>query len=420
MEGVGRDIHHNNKNKGNDMSEATLRIQVGDQIVSIPRSTAKRPVGIKTKLMAALLALALVPITVSTLATLTTSQPQMQKLAADNLIGNVKAYKTAVAQWEEGNTLIGTLAASGLAKIDVNDIAGQKAFQENFVKVISNGSAITTFATNFNGIQISRDNDAKLSNISERNYFRGAIDRGVGKMEIAFSKSTGKYTTLSGYRYNPAGSVGTPHVLGVNWNPEFFAKAAKTLTLGHTGKAAIVSDKGLFVYSTDAKAGSEVDRALFDKLPISGSEAVLFEHVDSDGKGWLVASEGDDALGVKFVVMQNSAQALGPVITQKAYAIWGVSFALVFAFGLAIFILRTFVTPVIEIASALREIAIKPPSALATLRIPNIGRKDELGVMARAADHIRKNQFIGYKTRARLAIGDAKRTGIENGKGDSK
>ncbi len=92
----------------------------------------------------------------------------------------------------------------------------------------------------------------------------------------------------------------------------------------------------------------------------------------------------------------------------------------ILAFGLAIFILRTFVTPVIEIASALREIAIKPPSALATLRIPNIGRKDELGVMARAADHIRKNQFIGYKTRARLAIGDAKRTGIENGKGESK
>lgn len=380
---------------------------IENKAVEVRQTPQRRPWGVEAKLTLSLFVLALVPIGATLTATLATSQPQMERLAKENLQGAVSSFRGSVGQWEEQNHALGRQAAGEIGNFIATDVQGQKRYLESFVKT-ANGAVVTAWTTDFDGIQLVRDNDGKLSNIAEREYFKEAQRVGASKIDVVFSKSTGKYTTLAGYRYTVPGVASSgatipPRVLGINWNPDFLKKATDRLSLGKSGRASIVSDDGLFVHATEGKVGGEAEKSLVAKLP-SNDENALFEHVSDNGDRWIVAASSDSQRGLRYVVMQLHAEAFGPVETQKAYAVWGAGFAILFALVFAGFVRKTFASPVVDLARALRSLATTAPSDLWQLNIPHVGKPDEIGMAARAAQQIQKIVFAAYRTKADSAI----------------
>jgi methyl-accepting chemotaxis protein len=335
---------------------------------------------VKTRLIAVMLGIAIIPLVIAIIVSYTTSTNKAMKDAEESMQWQARYIEAQLADIINQNMDL-------IRQVGVNPtINAYMEFPEAGIgddvimstlqsvdSVLADGNATTL--TGADGMQIMRTDGGKLVDVHERDYFKQAMNGQPYVSDVIISASTGsRQITFAAPVYGSAGN--TIGIVQRNYNLNDFHEF-----LAAEADDAFITDRtGLVAAHSQYKIGQgeheEEDRSKSEFM-VSGKDQGFY-FVDT-GKGYdaYVAYSKEPQTKYSVCVASNSKIVLASA-KQTAYAIvvLGIIMAIV-ASCISIFMARAFIAPINDVSVSL--------SALADGRFDkvNIKRKrtDEFGIM---------------------------------------
>jgi methyl-accepting chemotaxis protein len=333
------------------------------------------------KLLLTLLAVALVPLVALWLIGSTQVRKDVSASIAQNLVMTASSIAGGINSWDDANVRVLRSATR------IDDIAGMDPARQTPVLRAFGDTyewAFVVFTINPDGDNIARSDDKPLTKFGERSYFKGAMKGDPISRQVLISKSTGKPAlTLAVPIRNAMGSpVG---VIAMAMKLDDISKVIKDTKIGQTGYALLLdADHKVIATGMPGQPSDAVqDMRSHPALTVDGiTEAPAIYH-KADGKR-VVAYVRKLPQDWTLIIEQDYTEAYASLERLE----WGAR---------ALIIVTS--TLVLVIASLLGKALTRPIKQLITVTeqlskgqfqdsIPETGRGDEIGALARAIDRL--------------------------------
>lgn len=333
------------------------------------------------KLLLTLLAVALVPL----IAFWSVGSAQVRKDVsahiAQNMMMTVSGIATGINDWDDANARVLRSATR------MDDIASMNPQRQGPVLRALGDTyewAFVIYTIDSNGDNVARSDGKPLINFADRSYFKGAMRGEAINRQVVVSKTTGKPAlTLAVPIRNtlgePAGAIAMAMKL------DDVSKVIKDTRIGDTGYALLLDAENK-VIATGLKgqpSNAVQDMGSHPALKIEGATEAPAIYLRDDGKR-LVAYVHKLPQGWTLIVEQDYEEAYAALLRLElgARVLMGVT-------GLLVII----------IASVLGKALTRPINQLIAVTeqlsrgqfqdaIPETGRGDEIGALARAIDRL--------------------------------
>ncbi len=251
-----------------------------------------------------------------------------------------------------------------------------KAFLNQATKPFDDGNAIVVSGAD--GMQVARSDDGNLSDISERDYFQGAIKGNVYLSEVLVSKATGARIIVPAV---PVYDTDYSTIIGIAQRSYDLSILYKLLTenVSNSQKAYITDKNGILIatseyeISADSEEENKSDKQFFQMAQTmdsgsyitTGSDKRLVSFVKEPTTGWIVIFSED--------YNETMAAARNSALLIVIIGIIMIIAAIVISFTMA----KSFTGPMYEVNSALHHLANGEFVEIEKYK----NRKDEFGEM---------------------------------------
>jgi methyl-accepting chemotaxis protein len=333
------------------------------------------------KLLLTLLSVSLVPLVALWVVGSGQVRKDVSANIAQNMVMTVSGIATGINGWDDANVRVLRSATH------IEDIAGMDPERQTPVLRAFGDTyewAFVVFTINPEGDNIARSDDKPLAKFGDRSYFKGAMKGEPISRQVLISKSTGKPALTLGVPIR--NSMGTPvGVIAMAMKLDDVSKVIKDTRIGETGYALLLDAENKVIATGMPGAASDAvqDMANHPALKIEGITDAPTIYKRADGKrvvGYVRKLPQDWTL----IVEQDYAEAYAPLERLE--------------FGARLLIVVTS-TLVLVIASLLGKALTRPINKLIAVAeqlskgqfqdsIPETGRGDEIGALARAIERL--------------------------------
>ncbi len=333
------------------------------------------------KLLLTLLAVSLVPLIILWAIGSSQVQKDVSSSIAQNLVMTVSGIATGINSWDDANVRV-LRSATRIEAIASMDPERQTPVLRAFGNTYE--WAFVVYTINQDGDNIARSDDKPLVKFGDRSYFKNAMKGEPINRQVLISRSTGKpVLTLAMPIRNPLGEP--MGVVAMAMKLDDISKVIKDTKIGKTGYALLLdAEHKVIATGMPGQAGEAVqDMANHPALKVDGITRAPTVYRKEDGKR-VVAYVHKLPQDWTMIVEQDYEEAYAPLeqLEFGARALIGVTCALV-----------------IIIASLLGKALTRPINQLITVAeqlsrgqfndaIPETGRGDEIGALARAIDRL--------------------------------
>ncbi len=344
-----------------------------------PKSDISLKNSVKTRLIAVMLSIAIIPLVIAIILNYTTSTNKAMKDAQESMewqaayieakfMSIVDQNMDMIRQVGENPTIIAYLVAP---EAGIGDDVIMQTLQ-SVDDVLADGNATTL--TGPDGVQIMRTDGGKLVDVHERDYFKYAMTGQPYISDVIVSASTGlRQVTFAAPILSEGQAIG---IVQRNYNLNDF----HTFLASEAEDAFITDRTGLVAAHSQYEIGEgahEEDSRATSEFMTSGKDKGFY-FVDT-GKGYdaYVAYEVEPMSNYRVCVASNSKKVLASS-RSTAYIIIGLGVVMAIIAAIISFMMgKAFVEPILDVSAAL--------SALADGRFERIKktreRNDEFGVM---------------------------------------
>jgi methyl-accepting chemotaxis protein len=333
------------------------------------------------KLLLTLLVVALVPLVALWLVGSAQVRKDVSANIAQNLVMTVANIASGISSWDDANVRV-LRSATHMEEITSMEPERQtpvlRAFGDTYEW------AFVVFTINPDGDNIARSDDKPLAKFGDRSYFKGAMKGEPISRQVLISKSTGKPALTLGVPIRNA--LGQPvGVIAMAMKLDDISKVIKDTKIGETGYALLLdADNKVIATGMPGQPSDAVqDMADHPALKVEGITGAPTIYRKADGKrvvGYVRKLPQDWTL----IVEQDYAEAYAPLESLEL--------------GARVLIVVTSAL-VLLIASVLGKALTRPIKQLIAVAeqlskghfqdtIPETGRGDEIGALARAIDRL--------------------------------
>jgi methyl-accepting chemotaxis protein len=332
------------------------------------------------KLLMTLLVVALIPLL--TLWSIGSAQVTRDVSASisQNLVMTAGGIAAGITDWDEGNLR----ALHTAARMD--DIIGMAPAQQTPLLRAMGAThpwAFVVFTIDPVGENIARSDDKPMTKFGDRNYFKGAMAGEAANRQVLISKSTGKPALTLAVPIKNA--LGAPiGVIAMAMKLDDISKVIKDTRIGTTGYAILLdADNKLIASGKAGKLEDAVqDMAAYPAFKVEGisDQPVVYRTEDRKvvgyvrklPQGWTLLVEQDYAEAYASLErLENGARIL-MLLTAAGVAV------------VAWFLGKQLTRPI----NQLIEVAEQLSKGQFQDSIPETGRGDEIGALARAIERL--------------------------------
>lgn len=333
------------------------------------------------KLLLTLLVVSLVPLIVLWGIGSTQVRKDVSSNIAQHLMMTVSNIASGINSWDDANVRVLRSATR------IDDIVSMDRERQTPVLRAYGDTyewAFVVFTIDHDGANIARSDDKPLINFGDRSYFQGAMKGELISRQVLISKSTGKPAlTVAVPIRNPMGQP--MGVIAMAMKLDDISKVIKDTKIGTTGYAMLLdADNKVIATGMSGQPNDAVqDMTNHPALKIEGITEAPTVYRKDDGKR-VVAYVRKLPQGWTLIVEQDYAEAYAPLERLEM--------------GARLLVIATSVL-VIVIASLLGKALTRPINQLIAVTeqlskgqfqdaIPETGRSDEIGALARAIDRL--------------------------------
>ena len=333
------------------------------------------------KLLFTLLAVALLPLLILWGIGSTQVHTDVSRHISQNLVSTVARIATGINAWDEANVRV---LPSAMRMEDIRSM--EPARQTPLLQAFGDTYewAFVVYTIDPNGANIARSDGKPLINFGDRSYFKSAMKGEQVNRQVLVSKTTGKPAlTLAVPILNPMGEPGG--VLAMAMKLDDISKVIKDTRIGDTGYALLLdADNKVIATGLRGQPSDAVqDMSAHPALKIEGISEAPAIYRRSDGER-VISYVHKLPQGWTLIVEQDYAEAYAPLQRLEL--------------GARILVITT-AALVIVIASLLGKALTRPINQLINVAeqlskgqfqdsIPETGRGDEIGALARAIDRL--------------------------------
>ncbi|SHH05004.1 cache and HAMP domain-containing protein [Massilia sp. CF038] len=333
------------------------------------------------KLLLTLLAVSLIPLLAFWLVGSMQVRKDISANIAHNLVATVSGIAAGINNWDDANVRV----LRSASKID--DITSmERARQTPVLRAFGDTYewAFVVYTMDHNGDNIARSDDKPLINFADRSYFKGAMKGEPISRQVLISKSTGKPALTVAVPIRNA--LGQPAgVIAMAMKLDDISKVIKDTKIGDTGYVLLIdADNKVIATGMKGQPSDAVqDMGSHPAFKVEGISDAPAIYRKDDGKR-VIAYVHKLPQGWTLIVEQDYAEAYAPLERLEL--------------GARVLILVTGAL-VLMIASLLGKALTRPINQLINVAeqlskgqfqdsIPETGRGDEIGALARAIDRL--------------------------------
>ncbi|MES2296758.1 MAG: cache domain-containing protein [Pseudomonadota bacterium] len=333
------------------------------------------------KLLLTLLAVSLLPLAVLWGVGSSAARREAGNAVAQAMVMSLERIATGIAAWDEANAR--TLQQNAL----LEDIVGMRPERQvPVLKAIAETHpwSFVAFTIAPDGNNVSRSDGKPLIAFGERSYFQAAMAGEAAARQVVLSKTSGKpaLTLATPIRNASGDKVG---VLAMAMKLDDIAKTIKDTRIGETGYVVLLdADNKVIAHGMPGQRTDAVQD--FGSYPALKLEGVT-EHpvVYRDGQGrQLLAYLRHLPQGWTLLVEQELEEAYAPVTRLEREARILILVTALLVIGTAVALGRQLTRPI----NGLIAVAQQLSDGQFQVHIPETGRGDELGALARAIERL--------------------------------
>lgn len=232
--------------------------------------------------------------------------------------------------------------------------------------------------TDKSGMNIARNDEAKLTDYSDRIWYKNAIAGAPITFQSLIGRTSNKPALVASTPIKDAGGI----IIGTAMfaaNLDTLSDETRVITLGQTGYIYVVDDNNMVLAHPDPAMTEGELRDLSEYPPVAAlrqGQTGLLAFTDADGVAWRAyVNMLDNGWGV--ITQQQDAEILAPVNQFQQLAIILTLIGVAVMLGFSWFTIRRTLQPIGVLTSAASAIAAGDLS-----RDIHVQSKDELGVLA--------------------------------------
>ena len=349
-------------------------------------------VGLVWRLLAAMLAVSLLPLAVLGLTMREQSQQDLERAAKKELSLQLEGAGDQILEYIDKHVQVLRTAAAMPAFVSM-DAARQTPMILAIEASQKDLSIVQTVTPD--GFSVARA-DGVRSDLSDREWFKQALKGADPAYQTLFSRTTGRPALALGVPIRRDGEI--VGVLGGALELEKITNKVGSIKVGRTGFAWLVDSAGMVMAHPDQeKVKQRVSLADDPVVVRARAGATDASELLQDGKRWL-ATQRTTPQGWVLALQMEEREALASVLQSNRLFLAVGGGAVIVVLITAFLMARAVTRPVVRLAVLLQRLA----NGDLTVEQFNAKRRDELGDMGRAFDHMVED-LRGVITRCAMA-----------------
>lgn len=299
---------------------------------------------------------------------------------SENLVATMNTVATGITSWDDGNVRALRQAAK------VNDMISMEGTRQTPVLSavgLTYEWSYLVFTVAPDGRNIARNDGGALTNYGDRSYFKAIMNGEDVARQVAIGKSTGKPSLIvaTPIRNDARAVVG---VLGMAMNLGDISRTVTDIHIGNTGHAILLDASNKVIAHGDA---SKVRTALQDfsthpALKVAGILEQPTVYMNDDVK--MIGFQRKLPQGWSVLVEQEYGEAFATMTKMQRQARMLILVAVALVLAMAYLLGKQLTRPI----NQLTAIAEKLSKGQLNVAIPQTGRGDEIGSLARAIERL--------------------------------
>jgi len=340
----------------------------------------KRQLNIFHKVLITLLIATLVPLCALWYLGNSAAEKELTANISENLVATMNTVATGINAWDETNVRALRQAARTADLVSMD--GGRQTPVLGAIGVTYEWSYLV-FTVATDGRNVARNDGGALTNYGDRSYFKAVMSGDDVARQVAIGKSTGKPSLIvaTPIRNDARAVVG---VLGMAMNLGDISRTVTDIHIGNTGHAILLDAENKVIAHGDA---SKVRTALQD---FSGHPALKVATITEQPSVYV--SEGVKMIGFQrklpqgwsVLVEQEYGEAFATLAKMQREARILILVTIALVVGMAYLLGKQLTSPI----NQLTAIAEKLSRGQLTVNIPQTGRGDEIGALARAIERL--------------------------------
>lgn len=332
------------------------------------------------KVLITLLLVTLVPLCALWYVGNSAAEKELNANISDNLVATSNTVAAGINGWDQSNLRALRQAAR------LNDIISMDPARQTPVLVATGTSyewSYLMFTVAPDGANIARNDGGKLTQYGERGYFKAVMaGEDIGRL-VDLGKSTGKPALiLAAPIHNESRAIIGVVAMAMHLNE--VSRKVTDIRIGDTGRAILLDGNNKVIAHGDETKVKEAmqDFSAHPALKVAGINDAPKTYMDGDVK--MVGYMKKLPQGWTLLVEQQYDEAFATLNKMQRDALLLIIIAAALVIGVAVLMGKELTRPI----NQLTDIAEKLSNGQLDVAIPQTGRSDEIGSLARAVERL--------------------------------